>query len=112
MAAPRVDIPQVDIPHDELETFCVRWGVAKLELFGSALRNDFGPDSDVDLLVTFGPDSDVTLLDMAEMEDELSRLFGRSAQLVSRQAIERARSSPRKKNILDTATPIVTRRLQ
>lgn len=59
-----------------LETFCRRYGVRKLSLFGSVLKGTARPDSDVDLLVEFQPEARPTLLDLAEMEEKLSRLLG------------------------------------
>jgi hypothetical protein len=72
---------QVQIKSKELEAFCLRHKIAKLSLFGSALRDDFGPDSDVDVLVEFDAGTRVGLLDIAQMEIELSELLGRKADL-------------------------------
>ncbi|NOS99097.1 MAG: nucleotidyltransferase family protein [Phycisphaerales bacterium] len=72
---------QLEIPRHELEAFCRRWGIARLALFGSVLRDDFRADSDVDVLVEFLPDVHVTLFDMAEMQEELGCLFGRPVDL-------------------------------
>lgn len=57
-------IQHLHIPDDALAAFCARWKVTELALFGSALRGDFGPGSDVDLLVTFAPDAHWSLLDL------------------------------------------------
>ena len=73
---------------DDLAAFCERWGVVELALFGSALRDELGPDSDVDILVSFNDKAPPTLLDMVRMEDELTELFGRPADLMERDAIE------------------------
>ena len=59
----RAEIP---IPTEQLEEFC-RWWIAELRVFGSALRGDFRPDSDLDLLVTFAPHADWSLLDHVAM---------------------------------------------
>ncbi len=69
------------IPHDTIAAFCRRNGIRSLALFGSALRDDFGPGSDVDLLVTFAPGWNVSLLDMARMEMQLTEIFGRKVDL-------------------------------
>ena len=71
--------------------FCQRWRIRDLALFGSALRDDFHADSDLDLLVTFGDDAAWSLLDHVQMEQELSVLLGREVDLVSRRAWRRAR---------------------
>ena len=68
----RTEIP---IPTGRLEEFCRRWKIAELRVFGSALREDFRPDSDLDLLVTFAPDADPSLLDHVAMEEELAALL-------------------------------------
>lgn len=49
--------PKIEIPTDEIADFCRRWKVTELALFGSVLREDFGPESDVDALVSFAPDT-------------------------------------------------------
>ena len=56
--------PALRLPRDELATFCRRWQITELAIFGSALRNDFRPDSDVDLLVSFAPDARRSLMDL------------------------------------------------
>ncbi len=83
--------------------FCRRWRIRELALFGSALRDDFGTDSDVDLLVTFAPEAGWSLLDHVRMQMELSELLGRSVDLVSRRAIEHSANPIRKREILGTA---------
>jgi len=64
------------IPKDALARFCRERGIRRLAVYGSALRDDFGPDSDIDLLVEFEPDRVPTLFDIAGMEQELSALYG------------------------------------
>jgi uncharacterized protein len=89
-----------------LSEFCVRWKIAKLELFGSFLRGDFGPDSDIDLLVTFAPDAAWGLLEHVRMERELSSLLGRKTELVSRRAIEASHNAIRRSAILGNTRPV------
>lgn len=91
---------------ESLGQFCQKHGIARLELFGSALRDDFRKDSDVDLLATLRSEARPTLLDWADMQEKLAELFGRPVDLVSRRAIERSRNRYRKHSILSTATPI------
>src|SRR5437867_12303187 len=97
---------KLDFNREKLGRFCRERGIARLELFGSALRADFRGDSDVDLLATLRADARPTLLDWAEMQESLAELFGRPVDLVSRRAIERSRNRYRKHSILSTATPI------
>lgn len=68
---------QMIIPHDKLAEFCRKNHIRRLSFFGSVLRDDFRPDSDIDVLVEFEPDSNVTLLDMGGMQMELSEMLGR-----------------------------------
>jgi len=67
--------PTLAIPKDEVASFCQEWGVRRLSIFGSAIRPDFRPDSDIDVLVEFEPDRIPGLLRIARMERELSHLF-------------------------------------
>lgn len=66
----------IDIPRDRLPDFCGRFRVRKLSLFGSVLRDDFTPESDIDVLVEFEPDAHATYFTLFAMEDELSSLLG------------------------------------
>jgi uncharacterized protein len=110
MSSERVWQPDVTarIALDEasLATFCDRWRVAALELFGSVVRDDFRADSDIDVLVTFQPDANWGLLDHAAMEDELAALFGRPVDLLTRRAVERSANPIRRTSILESAVPI------
>jgi len=88
------------IPHADLAVFCQRWEVAKLAIFGSALRDDFRPESDVDVLVDFALAARWSLFDLVTMQNELQQLFGRRVDLVERSAIERSENYIRRRNIL------------
>jgi predicted nucleotidyltransferase len=92
-----------------LQDFCERWGVRELALFGSAARGEQTPDSDIDLLISFEAGRRVSLLDLAEMEMELERLYGREVELVSRRAVETSENEIRRRNVLEAAQPIVQR---
>lgn len=88
---------QIEVPRERIEAFCRKWKIRELALFGSVLRDDFRPDSDVDVLVTFRPDATHTLFDRVEMVEELKEIFGRDVDLVRKDRI----SNPfRRKNIL------------
>src|SRR3972149_11069929 len=101
---------KIPIPRDKIAEFCGRWKITELSLFGSVLRDDFRPDSDVDILVTFTPDAEWGLFDHVHMEDELSAMLGRKVDLVSRRAIERSANWIRRKAILRTAEPCYVER--
>lgn len=86
-----------------IASFRGRWRVAELALFGSALRDDFRPDSDVDILITFTPDPPWSLLDIVTMKQELETHFGRPVDLADRTAVERSTNWVRKREILRSA---------
>jgi hypothetical protein len=62
--------PKINIPKDKIEDFCRRWKIKEFALFGSVLREDFRPDSDVDVLVSFAPDGGITFDNRVEMLDD------------------------------------------
>ena len=97
---------RIAIPADGIAAFCERWQVTELALFGSVLRDDFGPDSDIDVLVSFDDAARHTLFDMARMEGELKTLFGREVDLAERAGIETSRNYIRRKAILQSAETI------
>ena len=81
--------PRLPIPEAAIAAFCRKWQVTEFAFFGSVLRDDFGPDSDVDVLVSFAPAARHSLFDLVRMEDELRTVFGRDVALVTRRAVER-----------------------
>lgn len=74
----------ITVPRETIEKFCRRWEIAEFALFGSALREDFRPDSDVDILVTFSEDARWSLFEWVDMIDELKGIFGREVHLLSK----------------------------
>ena len=95
-------IEQMNEHKREIVEFCHRWKIIEFSVFGSMLRHDFGENSDIDILVTFSADAHWSLLDHVAMQDELSRLFGREVDLVSRRGIERSRNHIRRDAILNS----------
>jgi uncharacterized protein len=93
-------------PADQLAQFCRRWGVKEFSLFGSVLRDDFGPESDVDVLVSFEPGRGNDAFELMDMERELSVMLGREVDMVTRGAIERSRNWLRRREILGTARTV------
>lgn len=91
--------PKINIPQDQIEAFCRRWKIKEFALFGSVLREDFHPDSDIDVLVSFAPDGGITFDNRVEMLDELAEIFGRPVDLVAKDAI---RNPFRRHEILTT----------
>lgn len=98
-----MDTSRIDIPRERLAEFCRKWKVAELSLFGSALREDFGPESDVDVLVTFEPDARPTLFSLQDIEAELAAMFGRPVDVVTRRSIEQSRNPVRRREILSSS---------
>jgi uncharacterized protein len=84
----------------EIEEFCREWNVKEFQVFGSVTTDHFRPDSDIDIVVDFPPGSHHTLIQLAQMEEELERIFGRHIDLVTRQAVEQSRNHIRRKSIL------------
>lgn len=97
---------QIKLPKAQISEFCQRWEISELAIFGSALREDFRSNSDLDLLVRFLPNSRHTLSEMVRMQGELELIFGRKVDLVSRRGVEMSRNPIRKKAILDSAVVI------
>ena len=95
--------PQIDIKTDAIRQFCAKWQITELSLFGSVLRNDFRPDSDIDVLVCFTPNAPWTILDLVNMEHELADLTGRNIDLIEKRVIENSPNPIRKAEILNTA---------
>ncbi len=95
------DLP-IHIDQARLAAFCRRWNVSRFSLFGSVLRDDFRPDSDVDVLVTFSPAARPTLFDLVSMQTELESMFGRPVDLAERDSVERSPNDIRRKAILNT----------
>ena len=92
--------PAIPLPREQIAAFCRRWHVRELSLFGSVLRDDFRPDSDVDVLVDFEPDARWGLLDLCHMEDDLRAIFGRDVDLVTRRAVEESPNYIRRNHVL------------
>lgn len=83
----------------DIEAYCQRWQITEFALFGSVLRDDFRPDSDVDVLIIFAPNHDWNLFDVMEMQRELEALFGREVDLVQKKELK---NPYRRANILKT----------
>ncbi len=96
----------IDYDKEKLRDFCRRWKITEFSLFGSVVRNDFGPESDVDVMVTFEKGAPWTLFSMVHMEDELVEIFGRPVDLLTRRSIERSLNPIRRDSILGNAVPL------
>lgn len=96
----------IPIPMDHLAEYCRSNGIVRLAIFGSAIRADFGSESDIDLLVDFEPDRTLSLFDIMDMEQKFSDLFGRKVDLIERSVVEQNRNYIRRAAILESAETI------
>ncbi len=96
-------LKNIELPIEQIKEFCDRWQVIEFALFGSILRDDFRPDSDIDVLITFSPTAKRGLTETLQMRDELQAIFDREVDLIVKAAIERSENWLRRKNILESA---------
>jgi uncharacterized protein len=89
----------VEIQKEIIQAFCQKWMIQEFALFGSVLRDDFRPDSDIDILVIFSPDAHWGLADLGEMKYELRSIYGRDVDLIEKEGL---RNPFRRKEILGT----------
>ena len=91
------------LPRKKIGEFCKRWSINEFSLFGSVLRDDFRPDSDIDVLVSIDPNAQIGLLEIAQMQIELENIFKRSVDMVEKEGL---RNPYRRHEILSTAQVI------
>ena len=78
---------QILFPTDQIAAFCQKWKITELAVFGSVLRDDFRPESDVDVLVSFTDDAHWSLYDWVDMQEDLKGMFGRDVDLVEKKSL-------------------------
>lgn len=78
---------KISLPKDDIAIFCRKWMIREFALFGSVLREDFGPDSDLDVLVDLEPDAPWSLFEWVDMIEELKSIFGREVDLVEKSGL-------------------------
>ena len=100
----------IEISRGKIEAFCQRNHIRSFAFFGSVLRDDFGPGSDVDVLIEFEQAYRPGLMELVEMQEELTRIFGQKVDLVERQAVERSENYIRRRHILESVEPIYVAR--
>ena len=98
-------IGQIEIDDAKLRAFCEKWGIAELAVFGSVLRDDFRPDSDVDFLVTWQVSSP-RLFDFFDLKRELAELLSRDVDVLQRHLIEKDYNEFRRRGILGSARTV------
>ena len=89
---------QIDLPKEKISDFCRQYKISELALFGSVLRDDFSPESDIDVLVTFAPDCGYSLLDLVQIQQELTDVFEHKVDLIEKDSL---RNPFRKHTILN-----------
>ncbi len=93
----------IDVDKDKLRDFCRRWKITEFALFGSVTRpEEFGEDSDVDVLVTFAADARWTLLHRVRMKEQREEMFGRPVDLLTRRGVEHSHHRFRRESILSS----------
>jgi len=98
---------RIPLPLDAIAEICRRHGVERLEVFGSVLRDDFGPESDVDFLVVFrNNDAGPWLGQYEEFQDDLEKLLSRPVDVLGRKSVEESPNYIRRKQILSTAREV------
>ncbi len=97
---------RIEVSQSQLAEFCRRWQIKEFAFFGSVLRDDFNPESDLDVLVTFAPEANWSLFDHLRMEHELSKVLNRKIDLFTRRAVEQSHNWMRRQEILGTAEVI------
>jgi hypothetical protein len=101
---------RIALPEAKVGEFCRKWKITEFALFGSVLREDFRPGSDIDVLVSFELHARWSLMDIVKMQDELETVLGRKVDLVERSAIEQSENYIRRRHILDSAEPVYVAR--
>ena len=94
---------RISIPKERVADFCKRWNITELAFFGSVLRDDFGPESDIDVLVNLRSGTSHRISSILHMEKELGGILGREVDLVFRSDVERSRNYLRREAVLKSA---------
>lgn len=97
---------QINVVKEDIAAFCQRNHIRSFAFFGSVLRDDFGPDSDVDILVEFEPANEPGLMELIAIENELSKILGRKADMVERRAVEKSKNYIRRRHVLQSVEAV------
>jgi len=93
----------INLPKEKIIAFCKKWKIREFSFFGSVVRDDFGSESDIDVLVKYASDAKRSLFRQVEAQDELAEILGRPVDLLSKTAIENSDNNFRREQILDEA---------
>ncbi|MFA6363119.1 nucleotidyltransferase domain-containing protein [Methanoregula sp.] len=95
------------IPEETIRAFCKKWNIRSFCFYGSIMRDDFRPDSDIDVMIEFFPDDKTSLPDMSAMQEELEALFSRKIDLADRKSVEQSENYIRRKGMLSGKPPVL-----
>ena len=101
---------RLGVSQKAISEFCQRWHIIEFAVFGSVLRSDFRPESDIDVLVTFAPKAKRGLTETLQMQDELTAMFHREVDFIVKTALEKSQNWLRRQTILDSAQVIYATR--
>ena len=101
---------RLKIKPERLKEICQQWEISELTLFGSVLREDFNAQSDIDILVSFDEGTAISFFDLDAIEEQLSKLFNRPIDLVTKKSVEQSHNWIRKQNILGNSQVIYEQR--
>jgi predicted nucleotidyltransferase/uncharacterized protein with HEPN domain len=97
----------IPLPEDRIRLFCVKWKVLNFRFYGSIIRDDFRPDSDIDVMVEFSPHAHTTFFDLRSMQDELETLLNRKVDLADRRSVDQSQNYIRRKGMLCGNPPLL-----
>jgi hypothetical protein len=97
----------IPIPEDRIRAFCMKWKIRNFRFYGSIMRDDFRPDSDIDVMVEFTPDAQTTFFDLSSMQDELETLLSRKVDLADRRSVDQSQNYIRRKGMLSGKPPLL-----
>jgi Predicted nucleotidyltransferases len=103
----RIANPHIAIPEETIRAFCKKWKIHSFSFYGSIMRDNFRPESDIDVMIEFFPDDRASSLNMGAMQEELEALLSRNIDLVERRSIEQSENYIRRKGILSGKPPVL-----
>jgi len=103
----RIANQNIPIPEETIRVFCKKWNVRSFCFYGSIMRDDFRPDSDIDVMIDFSPNAEVSLRNMSAMQEELEALFSRKVDLADRTSVEQSENYIRRKSMLSGKPPVL-----
>lgn len=103
----RIANRHIAIPEETVRAFCRSWHLSSFRFYGSIMRDDFRPDSDIDVMVEFCADARPSMFDLGTMQEELEALFSRKVDLADRRSVEQSENYIRKKGMLSGKPPVL-----